>query len=64
VSGEAAYICHIHAATGLSPEDIIYKLPYSQGLQILALKLYSLGNEFMGPKLEADETFDGIAGYA
>lgn len=30
----------------------------------MALKLYSLGNEFMGPKLESDETFDSIAGYA
>jgi hypothetical protein len=31
---------------------------------MMALKLYSIGNEFMGPKLEVDETFEAIAGYA
>ena len=48
----------------MTPEDILYYLPYAQGLQMMALKLYSIGNEFLGPRLQADETFDGIAGYA
>ena len=64
MSGEAAYVYHIYASTGLTPEAILYRLPYAQGLQIMALKLYEIGNEFLGPRLEVDETFDGIAGYA
>jgi hypothetical protein len=64
VSAEAAYVYHIHASTGMTPEAILYYLPYAQGLQMMALKLYSIGNEFLGPRLQADETFDGIAGYA
>jgi hypothetical protein len=32
-------------------------------MQILALRLFSLGNKFLGPELSKGASFDEIAGY-
>ena len=46
-----------------TPHEIIYELPYAQGLQIMSLRLFEIGNKFLGPELDQGETFDEIAGY-
>ena len=46
----------------MSPDDILYKLPYARGLQLLSLQLYSTGNKFLGPELAEGEGFSAIAG--
>ena len=47
----------------MTPHEIIYELPYAQGLQIMSLRLFEIGNKFLGPELDQGETFDEIAGY-
>ena len=63
MSHGAAYAYHVGQVTGLDADSVRYRLPYAQGLQLLALRMASLGHKFIGLPLPEGETFSEIAGY-
>ena len=62
MSSGAGYTFHLCAATGLTPDEVRYRLPYAQGLQLIALRLYGMGNKYLQAPLPQGERFADIAG--
>ena len=46
----------------MTPDAVRYKLPYAQGLQLIALRLYGMGNKYLGSAPAQGQRFGDIAG--
>ena len=47
----------------MPPDAVRYRLPYAQGLQLIALRLYGMGNKYLQAPLPPGQRFADIAGY-